>query len=52
MGRLPPRILQNWSGDVAVWDPEVLAALGAMGLMSIATIVATFVLVRRKASFI
>ncbi len=52
LGRLPDRLLQNWAGEVAIWDPEVLATLGAMGLLAAATIVATFVLVRRRVSFI
>ncbi len=52
LGRLPTRLLEDWSGDVAVWSTEVVGVLGIMGLLAAATVVATVLLARRRTSFI
>ena len=49
---MPMRLLENWAGDRVVWDPEALGALVLLAALCAAAVLATFVLQRRKTSFV
>jgi len=49
---VPVRLIENWSSEVVVWDPEAVAGVAALVLLSALTIALTFVLQNRKRSFV